>query len=116
MKKRILAYLAAVDLLLNNPPENVDWKKEKEKHLIQIGFFMHERLVHLLVTITFAILTVGSMLYAVAFPSLGMLLLITAFLCLLVPYIWHYYLLENGVQKMYEQYDQMTEREEPSYD
>ena len=28
---------------------------------------------------------------------------------LLFPYINHYYLLENGVQKMYEQYDRMLE-------
>ncbi len=112
MKKRILAYLAAVDVLLANPPEGTDWKREKEKHLIQIGFFMHERQVHLLVTLTFALLTVGCMLYAVAAPSLGMLLLIAAFLCLLVPYILHYYLLENGVQKMYAQYDRMLELEE----
>ena len=30
-------------------------------------------------------------------------------LILLFPYINHYYLLENGVQKMYEQYDRMLE-------
>lgn len=112
MKKRILAYLATIDALLANPPAGTDWKKEKKKHLIQIGFFMHERQVHLLVTLTFAILTVGSMLYTAAAPSLGMFLLIVAFMCLLVPYILHYYLLENSVQRMYEQYDRMVELEE----
>lgn len=112
MKKRILAYLAQIDALLADPPAGTDWKREREKHLIQIGFFMHERLVHLIVTVVFAILTVGCMLYAVAAPGLGMLLLIAAFLCLLVPYIAHYFLLENGVQKMYRQYDRMLELEE----
>lgn len=112
MKKRILAYLAQIDALLSECPEGTDWKREREKHLVQIGFFMHERLVHLIVTVVFAILTVGCMLYAIAAPSLGMLVLIAAFLCLLVPYIMHYFLLENGVQKMYRQYDRMLELEE----
>ena len=111
MKKRILSYLAQIDALLANPPAGTDWKREREKHLIQIGFFMHERLIHLIVTVVFAILSVGCMLFAVAAPSIGMLVLIAAFLCLLIPYIMHYYLLENGVQKMY-QYDRMLELEE----
>lgn len=110
MKKRMLNYLAWMDARLENPPAGVDYKKEIEKHLIQIGFFMHERLIHLIVTVVFAILTVGAILYTVAAPSLGMLVLILAFMCLLVPYIMHYYLLENGVQKMYEQYDRLLER------
>ena len=45
MKKRIKEYLAYIDTLLEQ--EDVDWKKEKEKHLVQIAFFAHERLVHL---------------------------------------------------------------------
>ncbi len=112
MKARILAYMAAIDALLANPPEDVDYEKEIKKHLIQIGFFMHERLVHLIVTVVFAILTIGTMLYAVASPSIGVLLLIVCLMVLLVPYIMHYYLLENGVQKMYKQYDEMLRRAE----
>ncbi len=108
MKKRMLEYLARIDALLANPPEGVDYQREIAKHLIQIEFFMHERLVHLIVTVLFAILTVGTILYTVAAPSLGMLLLVVAFLVLMIPYIMHYYLLENGVQKMYEQYDRIV--------
>lgn len=32
------------------------------------------------------------------------------FLVLLIPYIGHYYLLENEVQKMYIQYDEIWKR------
>jgi hypothetical protein len=39
--------------------------------------------------------------------SLGLLVLLALFLVLLVPYIMHYYLLENSVQKMYRQYDKL---------
>lgn len=112
MKKRITEYLTRIDKLLTNPPQDVDWEDEIEKHLIQIGFFMHERLVHLIVTMVFAILTVLSILYAINNATIGMLLLIVAFMVLLIPYIMHYYLLENGVQRMYKQYDEMLYRKE----
>ena len=40
-----------------------------------------------------------------------MLLVLTLlFLVLLVPYIMHYYTLENEVQKMYTQYDEILKR------
>jgi hypothetical protein len=112
MKERIVNYMADIDRLLANPPADTDWEKEIKKHLIQIEFFMHERLVHLIVTMVFAIMTVMSILYAIGYPTIGMLILIVAFMCLLIPYIAHYYLLENGVQKMYRQYDRMLEYKE----
>jgi hypothetical protein len=40
----------------------------------------------------------------------GLTALFVALLILLIPYIRHYYLLENGVQKMYKQYDEMLKR------
>ncbi len=112
MKKRMLEYLARIEELLAHPPFGVDYEAEVKKHLVQIEFFMHERLIHLIVTVLFAIMTVGVILYDVAAPSIPLLLLIAALMCLLVPYIMHYYLLENGVQKMYEQYDELVERSE----
>ena len=49
MKKRITEYLAYIDALLEK--EDVDWEHEKEKHLVQIAFFAHERQVHLIGTV-----------------------------------------------------------------
>ena len=112
MKKRILAYLAMIDRLLEHPPIAVNYEDEVGKHLVQIGFFMHERLVHLIVTVLFAVLSVGTALFFVAQPSIPILLLFGALLILLIPYIMHYYLLENGVQKMYSQYDELLRRSE----
>ena len=114
MKKRIIDYMKQIDLLLANPPADVDWDEEIKKHLVQIGFFMHERLVHLIVTMVFAILTVLSILYAINNATFGMLLLIVAFMILLIPYIMDYYLLENGGQLMYKQYDEMILKKKES--
>ena len=68
--------------------------------LIQIGFFQHERLIHLIVTVLFAILAVISILASLLIQEWAVLLL------------RHYYILENGVQKLYEYYDQIYAAEE----
>ena len=78
------------------------------KMLVQIQFFQHERLIHLIVTVTFAILTVLSIFAFLALEQIGLLALCILLLVLLVPYIRHYYILENGVQKLYTYYDELV--------
>ncbi len=77
----------------------------KKELLIQIEFFQHERLIHLIVTVLFAVLTVITLLANLFLQEPLLLVLSLLFLVLLIPYIRHYYLLENGVQKLYEYYD-----------
>ena len=78
-----------------------------KEHLVQVGFFQHERLIHLIVTVTFALLEMLAIVLSVISDSLFTLLLPIVILILLIPYIRHYYILENEVQKMYAQYDRM---------
>lgn len=108
MKVRITQYLKYIDELLEK--EDVDWESEKEKHLVQIAFFAHERLVHLIVMVLFALATVISILYLNFSGQLIIAALVVALFVLLIPYVMHYYLLENSVQKMYEQYDKMMNK------
>lgn len=112
MKKRIVHYMDYIDKLLAEDEDECkqDYETLIKQHLIQIDFFMHERLVHLLVTLAFAIFGFMIFLALVMNFQPGLLLLFAAILVLLVPYIMHYYLLENGVQKMYRQYDEMLRR------
>ena len=115
MKKRILTYRKYIDSLLASDKQS-DWKYIKQEHITQVAFFQHERLVHLIVTVTFAVLellTVCAYVIVVALDStLSFPLLILALLIivLLIPYIKHYYLLENEVQKMYVQYDRIAQK------
>lgn len=112
MERRILTYRNYIDELLLR--EDVDWERIREEHLVQIGFFQHERLIHLIVTVIFALLAVVSIGMAsllMAFETEGAgnwLLVVAAFLILLIPYVRHYYILENEVQKMYRQYDEIA--------
>lgn len=112
MEKRILTYRKYMDELLLR--EDADWERIREEHLVQIGFFQHERLIHLIVTVIFALLTVFSIGMAFLLMAQGTegalswLLVVAAFLILLIPYVRHYYILENEVQKMYRQYDEIA--------
>ena len=108
MEKRILNYRKYIDELLTR--SDVNWEAVIKEHLIQISFFQHERLIHLIVTITFAILEVIAIGLCVVSFTLGVGLLALALLILLSPYVRHYYILENEVQKMYWQYDEMVKK------
>ena len=109
MKRRILTYMQQIDELLQAPPDDTDWTKAIENHLTQIRFFQHERLIHLIVTVLFALMTTSVVVGLVSSSNIWLAILLIPLLILLFPYINHYYLLENGVQKMYEQYDRMLE-------
>lgn len=119
MEKRILTYRKYMDELLLR--DDADWQRIREEHLVQIGFFQHERLIHLIVTVVFALFTVLSIGMAFLLMALGTagagswLLVVAAFLVLLIPYVRHYYILENEVQRMYGQYDEIAAKLGESY-
>ena len=87
-----------------------DLEAFRKDMLIQIEYFQHERLIHLIVTITFALATFITLGIAVSGVTQAYILLLLLVI-LLAPYIKHYYLLENGVQKMYTYYDALVEEE-----
>ncbi|MBD5485084.1 MAG: hypothetical protein HDR18_06110 [Lachnospiraceae bacterium] len=108
MEQRILNYRKYIDELISQ--DNSDWDAVIKEHLIQVSFFQHERLIHLIVTVTFALLEVIVIALSVVSFTIAVGLLAIALLVLLIPYIRHYYILENEVQKMYGQYDKMVEK------
>lgn len=108
MEKRIIKYRKYIDDILTK--ENQNWDVIMEEHLVQVGFFQHERLIHLLVTVLFALMEIISIVATVATGYLGLVALDVLLLVLLVPYVRHYYILENEVQKMYEQYDRINNK------
>lgn len=109
MEKRLKRYLEYYRGLAEG--ESVkDVEMCLQEMLIQIQFFQHERLIHLIVTVLFAILAVISILASLMIQQLAVLLLCFMFFVLLIPYIRHYYILENGVQKLYEYYDKIRDK------
>jgi len=81
-----------------------------EMFLTRIKFYQHERLIHLIVTMTFAIMTVIAVFMLILGAETAGVLLSILFLCLTVPYVMHYYFLENSVQALYKLYYKAAEK------
>lgn len=108
MKKYFSEYIAFIAAALEN--NETDFAALKSEMLVKIGFMQHERLIHLLVTVLFALLMFMSLIAFFVSENAGMLAAAVLMLILLVPYIAHYYFLENGVQKLYALYDEVCGR------
>ncbi len=109
MKERILAYHKKVDEILEENRQDTDWRDVLQEHKTQVAYFQHERIAHLLVLVLFALMFLISIGIALVADYLPMLAVSFVVMILLVPYISHYYLLENEVQYMYKQYDKILE-------
>ena len=75
-----------------------------EEVLTKIKFFQHERLVHLIVAFFVGISSILFLLGFLVLEQIALLLLFILTLLLFIPYIFHYYTLENGTQKLYDLY------------
>jgi len=81
--------------------EGADWTGLARFHRAQIDYMQHERLIHLLVTLFFGLSALLTLLFLVLHPTAMVGVLLFLILVLLVPYLVHYYRLENGVQRWY---------------
>lgn len=113
MKQYITDYMREVNLYLDNELDKMT-ASEIERYLAEftqkISFFMHERLIHLIVTVLFALLEIMSILVLSIKPDIIVILLSVLFMVLLIPYVMHYYFLENSVQKMYKMRDKLIKK------
>lgn len=97
-------------LTAENPPEDIDWEDVLEDHLMKTAQFQHERYMHLVVTMTFAICSIMVMCFVVFLEQMVLMLLLLALLILLIPYIFYYFMLENNTQAMYPLCDGIMEK------
>ncbi len=109
MEKRLKNYSCLLEKRLSETLTQSEKAMLMKDLLIQVGFFQHERLIHLLVTLTFAVLTLLTVFIMQSHQSIVLFLLVVLLLALLIPYIRHYFILENGVQKLYRQYDRLAD-------
>ena len=99
MTKQIREYLEHLRLFLDGEHSREEYMQEMKRLHVRIGFFSHERLVHMFIMLAFALIQ----------GSIGIYVLALLFLVLLIPYIKHYYFLENSVQKMYLIYNKLEQ-------
>ena len=101
MKKMIKEYINFIEEKINT--KKID-KSLVEDLLVKISFFQHERIVHFLVTMLVGLITVILLVVNLFIENIFILILLFIFICLLIPYIFHYYFLENNIQKLYTLY------------
>ena len=105
MRKSIDDYIKEIDNKIDNTK---DLDKLKEEHLTKIGFYQHERLIHLLVTLFYGLFMFITIILSYYNPLA--LIIVLIFMVFLIFYVRHYFYLENHVQYMYKQYDRIIEK------
>lgn len=108
MEQRILQYREYLLDICEKDYTDEERERLCKQVLTQISFFQHERFIHLVVTVTFALLTVMTFAVCAVVPTTQFFCLELLLLVLLFPYIRHYYILENSVQTMYRCYDKLS--------
>lgn len=104
MTKEIRAYLAVLEQFFSVEHTDGELLKFRAELLKRIEFYQHERLIHLIVTTSFAVFFLLSLAMCFANPQIGLALLAVILLAMTIAYVKHYYFLENSVQKMYKFY------------
>jgi len=113
MNKQLQKLKKELDGLLSDDSAKTDWQAESEELLTKIKFFQHERLVHLIVTMTMSLLTLitTAVLFTVEGDALiAIMVLFGLFLALTAAYLSHYFKLENHVQSLYGYYYKLQEK------
>jgi len=92
----------------------VDWAELTRVHAVQLGYMQHERLIHLLVTLSVALFALLTLLFFIVHPTVAVGVLVLLLLVLFVPYVVHYFRLENGVQRWYDLANEIERRARPA--
>jgi Ca2+/Na+ antiporter len=95
---------------LSSAGDAADWAGLARLHRTQIEYMQHERLIHLLVTLFFGLCAMLTLFFFVLHPQVAVGVLLFLLLALLVPYVAHYYKLENGVQRWYHLANEIENR------
>ena len=111
MTEYLTNYMKYVQDRLEKCSDSAELDEIMAEHMDKIAFMQHERIVHFLVTMMFALILAIFIAVLVFTSNIPVLLLVTMILVLLLFYIKHYYFLENTVQKMYRVYDGILEKQ-----
>ena len=101
MKKQIKEYINEVEEKIYKNEITQEYKKDM---LNYISFYQHERLIHLIVTLFVGICAIIFFLAMLYFEKLSITIIFIILIILFIPYIFHYYFLENNIQKLYTLY------------
>jgi len=119
MEKYLKEHISFIEKALQKENDNFDWNVLSDFNRTQIGFFQHERLAHLWITFFFGLMFFISVIaelwlintrYDLIFSNTGLLVISVILLVMLGFYVVHYFILENGVQKLYRLEKEIAKR------
>ncbi|MBE6856906.1 MAG: DUF2938 domain-containing protein [Ruminococcus sp.] len=108
MTEYLKKYMKSLRQSLDSAETSEELEKIMAEHKDKIAFMQHERLVHFLVTMMFAVILVIFVGVHLVTENILVSLLVVIITVLLGFYIKHYYFLENTVQEMYRIYDEIN--------
>ena len=103
MREYMKEYIKEIDTKIKDNHKFI--KEEIDDFLFKMELFQKERVIHLVITLTYVFFTI---LFLFLTEYIFMMFII--FFILLIfdaCYVYHYFFLENSVQYMYKQYDKM---------
>lgn len=100
-------YMEEIQRRLEEYADQTELEEIFLEHKDKIAFMQHERIVHFLVTMMFAIVLAIFVCAFLFTENPALFVLVVIIMVLLGFYIKHYYFLENTVQEMYKLYDEM---------
>jgi len=101
MLTQISAYTQHLESLLAKDDPQTPWPIELSHFEHLLSHLQHERLIHLLVTLTVGLATLISTLVTLSHPLLPLIVLDAILGTLFLAYIIHYRRLENSTQSCY---------------
>lgn len=110
MEKYLKRHEAFIRSQLASASKGTDWPGLARFHRAQIGYMQHERLIHLLVTLFFGLCVLLVFLVVVWHPQVLASTLLLLLIALLIPYLVHYFRLENGLQRWYHLANEIEHR------
>ena len=106
MEKTVLTRVKEAEAFL--AAGNTENKEEYLKYLKRwIEYIQHERFIHLIVTVSFAIMSMQTIIIFFLCHSLSLLWALFIFIVTLCFYVRHYFILENETQHLYDLYDKI---------
>lgn len=111
MTEYLTNYMNTVAERLSSCSDPAELAEIMAEHKDKIAFMQHERIVHFLVTMLFALVMAIFITSLLTTQNIMILILVTIIMVLLGFYIKHYYFLENTVQKMYKVYDDILAKQ-----
>lgn len=102
LEQKLKNQIVWLESLEHNTVFNSDFDSIKLRIIENRKYFQHERLIHLLVTMTIAIILMFAFYLFISQANRLYGVLLFILLVLEGAYLVHYYRLENGVQKLWE--------------